>query len=411
MVDSPERTVRRLRPASARRTSCYRGYAMKVGVTLFAQNYTDWDRFEASERGEGAGAASIPDAQIYQEELHIGRLVEPLGFDSIWAVEHHFTPYTMVPDVLQMLTYFAGCTERIDMGTMVIVLPWHDPLRVVEGISMLDNMLAGRELTVGLGRGAGRREFEGLRIPMGESRDRFLESVEILRKGLSQERFSHQGTYYDIPETSLRPRPRSTDLADRLYCAWGSPATIPIAAAAGLKPLFIPQKAWEDYRDELGQYSAIRAEHGWEPVRPIVVCWVYCAPTEEEAWEGARRYMPEYADSAKRHYELLGDHFASTKGYEFYAEMSKMIKEAEIDPLGEMYITNQVWGTPEQCVEKLRRINDAMAPSEFVAVMKYGAMPVEAAEASMRLFAERVLPTAQQMEHAPIAAPSGAGQA
>ena len=68
---------------------------------------------------------AIPDSQIYEEDLRLGKLVEPLGFDSLWSVEHHFTPYTMVPDVLKLLSYFAGCTERIEMGTMVIVFPIH----------------------------------------------------------------------------------------------------------------------------------------------------------------------------------------------------------------------------------------------------------------------------------------------
>ena len=54
-------------------------------------------------------------------------MAEPLGFDSIWSVEHHFTDYTMCPDVLQFLTYMAGKTQHVKLGTMVIVLPWHDP--------------------------------------------------------------------------------------------------------------------------------------------------------------------------------------------------------------------------------------------------------------------------------------------
>ena len=82
---------------------------MKVGVTLFAQNYTDWDRFEAVEAGAtDAPPQRISDAQIYQEQFHLGDLVEPLGFDSLWTVEHHFTPYTMVNNPTQFLAYFAG---------------------------------------------------------------------------------------------------------------------------------------------------------------------------------------------------------------------------------------------------------------------------------------------------------------
>ena len=65
-------------------------------------------------------------------------MVEPLGFDSIWGVEHHFSPYTMIPDVLQFLTYMAGRTSRVGFGSMVAVLPWHDPVRVAEEIAMLE---------------------------------------------------------------------------------------------------------------------------------------------------------------------------------------------------------------------------------------------------------------------------------
>ena len=65
----------------------------------------------------------IPDSQVYKQDLALARLAEPLGYDSIWSVEHHFTDYTMCPDVLQYLTYFAGRTERIQLGSMVVVLP------------------------------------------------------------------------------------------------------------------------------------------------------------------------------------------------------------------------------------------------------------------------------------------------
>ena len=213
---------------------------MKVGISLFMQNAGDWDRFESAERGAATGPAQVPDWKIWEEDLRLGKLIEPLGFDSLWSVEHHFTPYTMVPDVLQLLAYYAGCTERISLGTMVVVLPWHDPIRVAEGIAALDGMLGGRRLDVGFGRGLGRREFGALRIPMEESRERFLESLEIVRRALGNEWFSYDGQHYQIPRTTLRPQARSSDLLEHMYCAWGSPQTIPIAAQTGLKALFIP---------------------------------------------------------------------------------------------------------------------------------------------------------------------------
>ncbi|MCC7364529.1 MAG: LLM class flavin-dependent oxidoreductase [Dehalococcoidia bacterium] len=382
---------------------------MKVGVTLFAQNYVDWDRFERAEADPEAGELPqlVPDAQIYREQFHLGKLVEPLGFDSLWTVEHHFTPYTMITNPTQFLAYFAGQTTRIDMGTMIVVLPWHDPVRVAEGYIALDYMLDGRTLKVGFGRGLGVREYNGMRVDMAESRERFQESLDIFRASVSNEWFSYEGQHYQVPRMSLRPRPRpGNTLLDNMYIAWGSPQSMPVAAHQGCKPLFIPQRSWEEHRQELAEYNRIRVEeHGWEAERPTTVCWVYCAETDAEAEAGARQYMAEYADSAFRHYQLLGEHLQGLKGYEYYAQMAKLRANLPADFRPEdVYIANHVWGSPESCIQKLRDINDRMGSEEFVAVFSYGAMPVEKAEASMRLFAEKVLPAVQQFEPAAVPA-------
>jgi len=116
-------------------------------------------------QGTGEGRT---DRNVYRNELRLGDLAEPLGFESLWGVEHHFTEYTMCPDVLQYLTYFAGRTETIQLGSMVVVLPWHDPMRVVEQVVMLDHMSNGR-LILGIGRGLGRVEFAGLGVNQEDS--------------------------------------------------------------------------------------------------------------------------------------------------------------------------------------------------------------------------------------------------
>ena len=108
---------------------------------------------------------ALSDHQIYLNELALADMAEPLGFDSIWSVEHHFTDYTMCPDVVQFLSYMAGRTRNVKLGSMVMVLPWHDPMRAAEQISMLDHLSGGR-MILGLGRGAGKVEFDGFRLDM-----------------------------------------------------------------------------------------------------------------------------------------------------------------------------------------------------------------------------------------------------
>ena len=122
------------------------------------------------------------DAEVYHRELGFALQAEMWGFDSIWTVEHHFTEYTMCPDPLQLLTYLAGQTRRIQLGTGVIVLPWHDPVRLAEQITLLDNLSGGRVL-LGIGRGIAKVEYDGFRVPMDTSRERFIEYAGVLLRG------------------------------------------------------------------------------------------------------------------------------------------------------------------------------------------------------------------------------------
>jgi alkanesulfonate monooxygenase SsuD/methylene tetrahydromethanopterin reductase-like flavin-dependent oxidoreductase (luciferase family) len=375
---------------------------MQVGVTLFFQNYTDWDRYDAKAFDQ---PPAVSDTTIYAEDLALGDLIEPLGFDSIWTVEHHHTPYTMIPDPTQLLSYYAGRTARVGMGTMVMVLPWHQPLHVAERISILDNLLQGRRLTIGFGRGASAKEYEPLGISMEDSRDMFMESLDVVRLALTRPRFSYRGRRFTVAETSLRPTPRSADLVDRMYCSWGSPQTLPIAANAGLGMLIIPMKPWEAYRQDLRDYNDIREANGWEPMAPIMVCWIYCSADPVEAQATAWTYMGNYWDSAGRHYGFASpDAFKDVRGYEYYQQLAERHVELGTADANAAFAETQIYGTPDQCRDKLRSIQRVTGASEVVLVFRYGGMPADTAEASMRLFASHVLPDVHAYD--PSAAPA-----
>src|SRR6185437_16640123 len=147
--------------------------------------------------------AGRSDVAVVAEHLSLGDLAEPLGFDSLWALEHHFTGYAMSPSPTQLLSYYAGRTRRITLGTCVIVLPWHDPIRVAEQIALLDVMSGGRTL-MGFGRGAASTEYAGFRIPMEEARPRFVEAAQLIIKALTNDVFEWKGEFFNIPPTSIR---------------------------------------------------------------------------------------------------------------------------------------------------------------------------------------------------------------
>ena len=376
---------------------------MRVGYAAIMQNYQDWERLDA---GDLDRPPTLRDGTIYEHEVRLASQVEGLGFDSMWTVEHHFSPYNIIPDPLQFLTFMAGRTQRIDFGTMVIVLPWHDPVQVAEKICLLDALLMGRGLTLGVGRGLARTEYDGLRIDQAKSRGLFNEALEVVRRAIGNEHFSFAGEHYQIPALSVRPRPRNPRrLLDNMHCAWGSPQTIEIAAKASLLPLFIPQKPWPMIADEVRLYNKLRVEQGGQPVQPIVACNVFCHEDAERAKELAYTYIAQYRDSAARHYQLMNAaHFDKVGGYDFYAGMAKQF--ASIDAAGaaqmlDMLADGQVWGTPDQCIERLKNIQRLTGAREVVGCFRYGAMPLEVAENSLRLFGEKVVPAIHELDAQP----------
>jgi alkanesulfonate monooxygenase SsuD/methylene tetrahydromethanopterin reductase-like flavin-dependent oxidoreductase (luciferase family) len=360
---------------------------MRVGVSLFFQNFTDFDRFLA---GAYDQPPSVPDAQVYEENLRLGDLVEPLGFDSLWTVEHHGSPYAMTDNPLQLLAYFAGRTSHVDLGTMVIVAPWHDPIRVAEEITVLDHLLGDRRLYLGFGRGASRREFEGMRVDIEESRGRWAETMEIVRLAVTQERFSFDGEFHRVPETSVRPRPRSADLTERMYCAWNSPESMELAAREGFGQLFISLQSWEHAAQASASYNAIRAQAGWDPVRPISVIFVYCAPTSDDARVAADVYLPAMMDASIDHYEMLAGLTAST-------DPGMPTEKEAREALRATFTGLNVFGTPDECFARITEIQRTVDNAELICVFGYGGMPIEHAESSMRLFADRVLPRLHDM--------------
>ncbi len=346
-----------------------------------------------------------PDHEVYADELRLADLVEPLGFDSIWSVEHHFTDYTMCPDVLQFLTWMAGRTRRLRLGSMVVVLPWHDPLRVAEQVAMLDAMSGGR-LILGLGRGAGKVEFDGFRLAMDESRQRFVESAEMLLRGLEQGWVEYEGTFVKQPRAAIRPAPFRT-FRGRTYAAAVSPESSRIMAQLGVGILIIPQKPWPEVARELDAYRTIYREvNGAEAPAPIAAGWTFCDQSADRAEAMARQYIGGYYQTVLDHYQFAGDHLARTRGYEYYGKMAEKIAQYGTDKVIDFFLNLQVWGTPEQCYAKILEIRDRVGNDSFVGVFSYAGMPYEDAERNLRLFAREVMPALQRLEAAPAPRPT-----
>jgi alkanesulfonate monooxygenase SsuD/methylene tetrahydromethanopterin reductase-like flavin-dependent oxidoreductase (luciferase family) len=343
------------------------------------------------------------DHDVYKAELALGDLAEPLGFDSIWGVEHHFTDYTMCPDVLQYLSYYAGRTTKVKLGSMVVVLPWHDPMRVAEQIAVLDQQSDGRFI-FGMGRGLGRVEFDGFGVDQNTARERFVESAQMLLEGLERGWCEFDGKFIKQAKRDIRPRPFKT-FKGRTYAAAVSPESSEIMARLGVGLLIIPQKPWEAVFTEMANYRAIYREvNKADAPAPILAGWVFCDKDAKKAEAMAREYIGGYWQTVLKHYELAGDHLTKTKGYESYGAMQQMVRGGGADAMIDFFLGLQIWGTPDQCAERIVDFTNKLGAETFTGVFSYAGMPYDMAEKSLRLFASDVLPRLKAHERVKAAA-------
>ena len=340
----------------------------------------------------------LSDAAVFAEHLALGDLAEPLGFDSLWALEHHFTGYAMSPHPLQLLSYFAGRTRRLTLGTAVIVLPWHDPVRVAEEIALLD-VLSGGRCIFGFGRGAASVEYAGMRVPMEEARARFVESAKIVVEALSNDSFEWDGEFHKIPRTSIRPRPISHP-EQRFYASSVSPESAEIMARLGFGVLVIMQNEWAKAAQDIERYRELARSVGHTPRPPIILTNISVAESRAEAEERAGQYLSRKWDSIDTHYHFSDGHLASVKGYEFYGGMaktySKLKDEGFRKKATDFYVKIQVVGTPDECIQQVAELRRLTGVDHLVTEFGYGGMPHEQSELNMRLFADRVVPVLQR---------------
>ena len=351
---------------------------MHAGLSLYFQNLDD----------------ARSDAAVYQHELGLADRAEAHGFDSVWTPEHHFSSYELTPNVTQFLAWLAGRTSTLRLGTMVTVLPWHDPVRVVENFTLLDHLSGGRAV-LGIGRGLGRVEFEGFRLQMNESRRRFTEYTEAVLAGLETGVMSYQGEMYQQPEVTIRPQPYAT-YRHRTFASAISPASMDLMARLGVGLMVVAQKPWETVEAELAAYrDRFRELNGYEAPKPILCVIVGVHEDPKLAQRMRDVYLQRYARSTVEHYEFDNVGFADIEGYEYYAGLAKNIAKHGLEKFNGFLADLQVWGTPDQVAEKLLEYVRRTNAGAVLAALAYGGMPEDVANANFELYAREVLPVLQ----------------
>ena len=333
----------------------------------------------------------ISDADIYRQELKLASRAEGDGFASIWTPEHHFTDYMLTPNVTQFLSWVAGQTSHIRLGTMVTVLPWHDPVRVAESFILLDHLSEGRAI-LGIGRGLGRVEFEAFRAEMSESRRRFTEYADAIITGLESGVMEYDGEVYQQPKFELRPRPYAS-FQGRTFAAAISPYSLDLMAKLGVGIMVIAQKPWEIVQEELATYRSRFLElNATEAPKPILALFVGVSEDPAEAQRMREQYLQRYARSTVEHYEFQNQEFANIEGYEYYAGLAKNIAKHGLENFNGFLADLQVWGSPDECVQKILENVERCNAGGLIVQTRFGGMEADVAEKNYNLFVEQVLP-------------------
>jgi alkanesulfonate monooxygenase SsuD/methylene tetrahydromethanopterin reductase-like flavin-dependent oxidoreductase (luciferase family) len=236
-------------------------------------------------------------ARRLAETLEQARMIRTLGFDSIWAGEHHLVPGFHYFPQLPLLLRIAAEAEGLAIGTHVTLLPLHNPVELAEIGAFLD-LVSGGTFLLGVGLGYRPDEFAGFGVPLCERVSRLTEGVEIIRRLWSEESVTHQGRHWQFSDASIRPRP----LQSRPPILIGAQAEAAIQRAAKIGDgwLLVPTPTMEQLAEQMALFASARSEAKLAPAAHI--CRLYevaCAPEEEAAFRRVAPYLLEkYASYA-----------------------------------------------------------------------------------------------------------------
>lgn len=332
--------------------------------------------------------AGRTDAAAFDESMAQMRLCEDLGYDAVWLAELHFQKdRSVLASPLVIASALAIATQRVKVGIAVQVLPLSHPLRLAEDVATVDHLSKGR-LEFGIGRSGLPAHYQGFNIPYAESRDRFLETLEILKKAWTCERFSHKGRYFEFNDVCIMPKPYQRPHPP-IRMAATTQETYALVGRLGFGLFVAPRTvAVSNLERFIAGYHEGRASAGLAGPGDVSVSMpVYVADTDRQARE-------ESEDSTMHFFRSIGRALAKTDA----AAWTNEAREGRAATLGkltydEILVEHAVVGSPESVADRLIELRDALGFSSFSGWMNPGGhVPDERVRRSMRLFAERVIP-------------------
>lgn len=317
----------------------------------------------------------------YRDAIELVQLAEEEGFDSAWVSEHHFAEDGYLPSLLPLLGAFAAVTSRIELGTGVVLAPFHDPIRLAEDFAVVDQISGGR-VVCGLGIGWREEEFRAFGIEVSSRVRRLTEIVEILRLAWSGERFDYHGRHYSYESVVVTPAPQRVP---PIYV--GGFVDDAIRRAGRIGDGYISSRAQpERVRDSFDMAASARREAG-RPGKPFAAllhnAFVSEAPERDWAMVAAG----------------IGHQLGVYAGWRAGTDApGKPLRVAPPDTSAIRATT--AFGRPDEVASVLEPLVRVLAPhpdSHLIVRLHYPGMDAAPAATAIRLFARAVAPRLREV--------------
>ena len=343
-------------------------------------------------------------ARTYQEHLSAWEELDRLGFDGVAFNEHHCSPYGLMNSPNLIAAAAAQRTKNLKLLIYGNLLPLHEPLRLAEELAMVDCLSNGR-LISGFARGIP-REYQVHSVPMPDSRPRFEEAYEIVKRAWTEDVFSFQGRFWSYKDVALWPRPVQRPHPPIWMPITGSKESIEFAGRNNIP--ITPGASTRGLRDDIIRYYArclAGAGHKITPDHLSLFPNVYVAGSKAEALKEAGPYFLYFNRTLFSHGNVTETNVQRVAGYvsnqandyirpenlPAAARLREEYRELTMEAL-ERQAERMPWGSPAEVAERL--IDEARhhGANNVLVSLNRGAMPHEMFVEQIRRFARDVLP-------------------
>jgi len=333
-------------------------------------------------------------------DMRLFELAEALGYDTAWVAEHLFSTYGIVTSTQVIAAAAAQRLKRMRIGTAVVVIPFNHPLRTAADFALIDCMSHGR-LNMGIGRAYQPHEFVGLGVDMAQSREMFNEGIELILKAWTQEKITHKGKYWTVPEP-IEVLPKPVQLPHPpIYQATISPESFDQAAKHGWSLQLAAPFSYRTYREdwipklaaEIKRYEKALVANGHDPkkLERMMLLPFFVDTDHKRACETLRGPVEWFYNKVATHQQPGAG--GAVKGYEFTMNEGKKSREMgylAFDKLAEFGAC--VVGDPKACIDRMQQMKEMLGVTEFVLWSNLGGMPPVRAESSIRTAWEKIVP-------------------